>query len=265
MPGVQPAMFWRSGTCVVGRRHEMEGRLEFEVHSEWMRRTGGIGQMRPADAEGSKARQGVWSWVRGPVPLLPGQAACGTLGVGKVRRWAGGAPGHPMGTSGPVRCICSDQGLCLLARGLSGTQVPAYLPSLPKRVASRSTMPCSNTTSEPDEYGCVCSSELRRMVGQNCNSLVVLDCECCSTAQVSIPTTGRDSKPAVVGICLISEARCRTHCSTYQTAERPAPTQLCQLISPTVPVWSRTEDIRVLEVPTAVVKTRGLPQEGVGA
>lgn len=72
------------------KRHEREGRLEFEVHSEWMRRTRRIGQMRPADAEGSKARQGVW--VLGPgsiqsLSLLPGPAACGTLGVGEVGRW----------------------------------------------------------------------------------------------------------------------------------------------------------------------------------
>lgn len=51
--------------------------------------------------------------------------------------------------------------------------------------------------------------------------LVVLDRECCSAAQVSIPTTGRDPKPDVVGICLaaqaLGEARCRTRCSTHQS------------------------------------------------
>lgn len=77
------------------KRHEREGRLEFEVHSEWMRRTRRIGQMRPADAEGSKARQGVWVLGLGSSPSSPagpagqqGQAACGTVGeVEKVGRW----------------------------------------------------------------------------------------------------------------------------------------------------------------------------------
>lgn len=56
--------------------------------------------------------------------------------------------------------------------------------------------------------------------------LVVLDRECCSAAQVSIPTTGRDPKPDVVGICLtaqvLGEARGALS-DTLQHAPEPVP------------------------------------------
>ena len=112
------------------KRHKREGRLEFEVHSEWMRRTRRIGQMRPADAEGSKARQGVW--VLGPGSgvqslLLPGQAACGTVGVGT------GGKGGQVGRLG-IRWGHLDQ---------STRSAPRY--TVLRRVASDSVMRCRDT------------------------------------------------------------------------------------------------------------------------
>lgn len=89
------------------KRHQREGRLEFEVHSEWMRRTRRIGQMRPADAEGSKARQGVWVLGPGSSPSSPaGLAGPGSLWhrgsgqrVGKVGKWGAWASDGGIWTS----------------------------------------------------------------------------------------------------------------------------------------------------------------------
>lgn len=69
-------------------------------------------------------------------------------GVDKVERWAGGAPGHPMGTSGPVRQLDSDGGLCLLGAG--SKYLGTCLLEILCRVASKSMMPC-HSTSELDE------------------------------------------------------------------------------------------------------------------
>lgn len=116
------------------KRHEREGRLEFEVHSEWMRRTRRIGQMRPADAEGSKARQGVW-----------------VLGPGSRQEWAGWWKGGQVGRLG-IRwghldqsyTLDSDEGLCLLG---AGSKYPGTcLLGILCRVASKSMMPCHNTS-----------------------------------------------------------------------------------------------------------------------
>lgn len=65
-----------------------------------------------------------------------------------MERWAGGAPGHPMGTSGPVRQLDSDGGLCLL--GADSKYLGTCLLEILCRVASKSMMPC-NSTSELDE------------------------------------------------------------------------------------------------------------------
>lgn len=85
------------------KRHTREGRLEFEVHSEWMRRTRRIGQMRPADAEGSKARQGVWVWVLGLGSWVRGQPhtaqSVWAEEVGKVDRWGAWASDGDIWTS----------------------------------------------------------------------------------------------------------------------------------------------------------------------
>lgn len=125
------------------KRHEREGRLEFEVHSEWMRRTRRIGQVRPADAEGSKARQGVWVWVwvlgPGSSPSAAGSASLWHL------EWEGGHVGRlgirwghldQSNSQDPTRVLCP---LCRY-------HVPGYLPSEDAvcRVASEPTTPCNS-------------------------------------------------------------------------------------------------------------------------
>lgn len=118
------------------KRHEREGRLEFEVHSEWMRRTRRIGQMRPADAEGSKARQGVWVLGPGSIQSVSPSRSClarQPVALWEWARWEGGAcgaSGHPMGG------IWASQihGLLTRACAFLGQVLSIFVPSHPLEI-----------------------------------------------------------------------------------------------------------------------------------
>lgn len=119
------------------KRHKREGRLEFEVHSEWMRRTRRIGQMRPADAEGSKVRQGAWVLGPGSSPFSP----AGARQPVAPWEWAGGKVGR-VGRLG-IRWGHLDQSNTM--SGCVCTSVPGHLEML-RRVGSGSMMRCHSTS-----------------------------------------------------------------------------------------------------------------------